>query len=225
MHKSVVITGIGVVTNLGQNVVDFWENCLAGRSIIEPIPQSWQFYSKYHSGIWSPLGEVNFKAKGFSDVELLQRDPVSLLAMDAAQQALADAGFTCILTNPKKNQYQIEGIPSDRCGVFVGTGIGGAKTFLENHAHQILASYKNIYAPENGESLLPCPPRTNPFVVSMLMPNSVSASIGIKYSLTGINRTVSQACASGSSAIGSAFRMIKDRSNRLCHLWWSRIFI
>jgi hypothetical protein len=108
MHKSVVITGIGVVTNLGQNVVDFWENCLAGRSIIEPIPQSWQFYSKYHSGIWSPLGEVNFKAKGFSDVELLQRDPVSLLAMDAAQQALADAGFTCILTNPKKTSIKLK---------------------------------------------------------------------------------------------------------------------
>lgn len=210
MQKSVVITGIGVITSLGQDVSNFWHNCLTSKVVIEPIPKQWQFYAKYHSGIWSPLGDIDFKTKGFSDAELLQRDPVSLLAMDAAQQALADAGFVCTLVNAKKNQYRIEGVHPDRVGVFIGTGIGGAKTFLENHAHQMLSSYKNIYTPENGATLLPCPPRTNPFVVSMLMPNSVSASIGIKYSLTGVNRTVTQACASGSSAIGSAFRMIKN---------------
>lgn len=210
MSDAIVITGIGTVSNLGMDTETFWENCLKSQSIVDFIPEKWQSYSHYNSGIWSPLSNLNHITEKFNKREVTQRDPVSLLAMEATRQAIDNAGIQTTSCNNKSNQYYLKNIPSDRVGVIIGTGIGGAKTFLENHAHHMLSQYKDHHPSEHEEEFLQCPKRANPFVVSMLMPNSVSASVGIKYSLTGINHTVAQACASGTTAIGTAVNLIKS---------------
>ncbi len=227
MPDRVVITGLGVISSIGLDVQSFWRACLDGCSEIALIPEQWRKYSDYNSGIWSPLPELDYKALGFIRTEIMQRDPVSLIAMAATEQALDQAGLFREEANPRCNQYYIPGIDSNRFGVFVGTGIGGANSFLDNQAFQMLSLTKSkltgLLGETTGEArelldLLYHPRRLNPFVVSMLMPNAVSATIGIKYSLHGPNRTIAQACSSGTSAIGSAFRCIRsgDLDYALC---------
>lgn len=212
---NVVVTGMGVVSPIAFDIKSFWSSCLKSNSIVQSIPESWNDYSDYRSGIWSPLPEIDFKAHGFNRLDLMQRDRVSLIAIMAANQALEQAEINVIPSSDGKNrQFKLDGLDPNRSGVFVGTGIGGAKTFLENNACHMLkrttkALQENNVNPELVSKLLH-PPKVNPFVVSMLMQNAVSASIGIQYSLNGINRTITQACASGTSAIGSAYRAIKS---------------
>ena len=218
MSSSVCVTGLGAVSAFGTDVDSLWRGCLAGDSVVQPIPAMWQHYADYRSGIWLPLPAIDFRQQGFSRNEILQRDPVSLLALMAAQEALIQANLDTTLENTRQAQYQIAGIQSEQAGVFMGTGIGGAHTFLQNHAEQILARTK----PELLDSadvtaqqvlaLLRHPGKSNRMAVPMLMPNAVSASIGIKYGLHGHNRTLTHACAAGTSAIGEAWRAIHQGS-------------
>jgi 3-oxoacyl-[acyl-carrier-protein] synthase II len=154
----------------------------------------------------------------------MQRDPVALLALCAAQDAVSKAGLSTSLKDQRSNSYFIDDLEAHRAGVFMGTGIGGAHTFLDNHAHQILACpgqalrrlrQEEKLSPSVDEKLhglvesMVYPARFNPFVVPMLMPNAVSAALGIKYSLHGPNNTYCLACASGTVAVGEAFRAVR----------------
>lgn len=211
----VVITGLGVVSPIGCDIESFWTACLNNQSNVQLIPEQWNNYFDFKSGIWSPLPEIDFRSQGFSRLDLMQRDPVSLIAMMATKQALEHAGIEASSVNDKNRQFLLQGVQPEDAGVFIGTGIGGVKTFLENHACNMLKRTTKELAEDNKVSpdLLTkfrYPQRFNPFVVSMLIPNSVSASIGIKYSLHGMNRAISQACSSGTTAIGSAYQAIKS---------------
>jgi len=212
MNK-VVVTGMGVVSPVGCDIESFWTACLNNRSNVQAIPEHWNSYSDYKSGIWSPLPDMDFKALGYSRIEIMQRDPATLIALIATKQALEHAGIVANPVNDKNRQYLLEAINPEKAGVFIGTGSGGVKTLLENHAHQILHKTSQVLAEEeNNKDVLDqyrYPKRYNPFVVSMLIPNALPASIGIKYSLRGVNRAISQACSSGTTAIGSAFHAIK----------------
>ncbi len=224
-RRRVVITGIGVICPIGKSTREFWQNCLQGHSAVSPIPAHWHQYADYKSSIWAPLPQIDYAARGVTRVEHLQRDPVSLLAICAAQEAISNAGLTSSLKDKRANTYSIEGLDPSRTGVFMGTGIGGAHSFLENHAHQVLArSTEGLIKLSDAGDLsrgfarvlegvlaqMVFPRRFNPFVVSMLMPNAVSAILGIKYSITGPNTTYSLACAAGTAAIGHAFRAIRS---------------
>jgi 3-oxoacyl-[acyl-carrier-protein] synthase II len=89
--------------------------------------------------------------------------------------------------------FTIVGEDAARIGVFLGTGIGGACTFLHNHSLHL----------SHG-------PRYHPFVVSMLMPNACSAVIANKFSIHGPNVTYCVACASGTVSVGNAYRAVRD---------------
>jgi 3-oxoacyl-[acyl-carrier-protein] synthase II len=212
MNK-VVVTGLGAVSPIGCDVESFWSACLNNESNVQPIPEHWYDYSDFRSGIWSPLPEIDFVSQGFSRIEVMQRDPVSLLAMMATKEALKHAGIVASSTDERKKQYELKGVDSNRTGIFIGTGIGGAKTFLKNNACHMLKRINKTLTEENANPDLLNkfihPSKVNPFVVSMLMQNAVSASVGIKYSVHGANRTISQACSSGTSAIGYAFEAIQ----------------
>lgn len=219
------ITGIGAVCPLGSSTEQMWKNCLNGHSIVAPIPSHWHRYADYKSSIWSPLPDIDYAAAGVTRVERLQHDPVTLLAICAAQEAIRNAGLTISITDKRSNTYVIEQIASVRAGVFMGTGIGGVHSCLENHARQVLERPKSDLAnfadtdrlPEARASLLNGvlnglvhPARFNPFVVSMLMPNAVSAVLGIKFSITGPNTTYTLACAAGTASTGHAFRAVRS---------------
>jgi len=158
-----------------------------------------------------------------SRVEKLQNDRVALFAIAAAEDALRSARVSKIAIDKRHSKYALEDIDESRTGVVVGTGIGGAQTFLANHAHQVLATpiqeIRRIVADctldvaSAVEKLIekwPHPPRFNPYVVSMTMPNAIAPALGIRYGLRGVNAAVNAACASSTIAIGRAYESIRD---------------
>ena len=178
MRRHVVITGLGAVTPLGNDVTTLWEGLLAGRSGAGPIT------------LFDPSNlEVRIAAevKDFDPLALFGRrqarhnDRFALFALEAARQAVADAGL------------QFEGEDGREVGVLIGTAIGGILTLLENY--DVLQT--------SG------PRRVSPFMVPMMMPNAASATVAITYGLRGPNLCVASACATGSHAIGEAAEVIR----------------
>lgn len=225
VNRRVAVTGLGVVSSIGSDPLQFWENCLEGRSAVSPIPEHWRQYADYHSSIWAPLEPFDPEKLGVTRVEVAQNDPASLIAGFTARRALEQAGFEVELANKRSNSYRICGVDAERFGVFMGTGIGGANTLLDNYSVQMLSVQKAKLAEavsrlvEEGESqkeiekileTLHHGRRFNPFAVSMLMPNAPSAHIGLKYSIKGPNLSYAIACASGTVAIGHAFRAVRE---------------
>ena len=228
MKHRVVVTGLGVVSTLGHELETFWQACLDGTSVIAPIPEHWHNYAEFRSNIWSPLGSIDFEAMGFSRMERMQFDPVTLLAAAASGQALQHAGLDTETANQRGNTFKVVGIDKHRSGVFMGTGVGGVSSFMLNHAHHVLSEsrtklekFRSKLSESDQQELssvlerMAHSPRFNPFAVSMLMPNAVAAYTGIKYSMAGENSTTTVACASSTVAIGKAWEAIAN--GRLDH--------
>lgn len=221
MKRRVAVTGIGIVSSIGTSTEEFWRNCLAGRSVVADIPSHWKEYSDFKSTLWSPLPDIDYAERGISRAQRMQHDPVSLNAILAAREAVSSAGW------PRGGEDGVVGSPAgaERTGVFMGTGIGGSHTFLEDHLHPVSARVRKRLEAFAGDGELTAaqketldwaikqlhhPRRINPFMASMYMPNTVAASLGIHFSLRGQNHTYCQACASGTVAIGQAYRAISN---------------
>ena len=178
MRKRVVVTGLGAVTPVGNDVSATWEALVGGQSGAGPIT----CFDASELDV-----KIAAEVKDFDPVTLFDRrvarrnDRFTLFALEAARQAIADAGLT--FDNGKGRSV----------GVLIGTAIGGILTMLTNH--DILKS--------SG------PRRVSPFMVPMMMPNAASATIAITYGLRGLNFTVASACATGSHAIGEAAEVIR----------------
>jgi 3-oxoacyl-[acyl-carrier-protein] synthase II len=175
--RRVAVTGLGVVAPLGNSVEEFWNSLLAGRSGVHRLPPS------ISQGLRSPIGATAaFDGKNhFEPPRLRLLDRVSQLALVAARQAIVDS------------RLDLAAEPRERCGVFVGTGMGGAETTEEG--------YHTLYA-ERSE-------RIKPYSVLNAMANAPAAWIGIDYGLFGPMLTYSTACSSGAVALGEAARRIK----------------
>ena len=176
--RRVVITGLGVITALGQDLDTYWQALLAGRSgvkVIERLDTS-RFTSKIAGEI------VDFDPGDYLDRREARRlDRFAQFAMAAAKNAITQAGL----------QFETE--DRNRAGVIVGSGIGGLQE-LETQHEKLL---------EKG------PERISPFTVPKLMVNAASGNISIAYGLCGPNTAVATACASGTHAMGDAFRCIR----------------
>jgi len=224
MNRRVVITGAGVVSSIGVGVDEFWRHCLQAKSVVAPIPENWGRYANLHSRIWSPLPDINPEYLGVTRTERLQLDPGSVNALGAAREAFERAGFNLVPDADSSRVFSLEGVDAARIGLYLGTGIGGAHSFLHNHTHHLyqraraaLKDYAETRAPAQDRetldgivALMAHGPRYHPFVVSMLMPNASSAAVAIKFSITGPNVTYCVACASGTVAVGNAFRAVRD---------------
>ncbi len=178
MSKRVVVTGIGVVTPVGNNLDEFWNNLTAGKSGVGPITR---FDTEgYTSKIAAEVKD--FDATEFIDRKEARRmDRFCQYALAATAMALDKAGL-----NPGK-------INRDRCGVILGSGVGGIETLEQQH--KVLL--------ERG------PGRISPFFIPMMISNMGSAQIAIAYRLKGFNITTTSACASSANAIGDAFKIIQ----------------
>lgn len=223
MKRRVVITGCGVISTIGVGVDEFWNNCLQGRAVVAPIPVEWGRFANFQSQIWSPLPAILPEYTGLGRAELLQLDTVSVLAIGAAREAMARGRFEIAAIPGQPRSFRVEGVDPHRTGVYLGTGIGGAHTFLHNHtfhlfqrARTTLVDYTRRQTADDTETLnqllglMEHGPRYHPFVVSMLMPNASSAAIAIKFSITGPNTTYCVACSSGTVAVGNAYRAVRD---------------
>jgi len=176
--RRVAVTGLGVVAPLGSCLDELFTNLTAGRSGVARLA------APAFEGLRSPIGAcVAFDgAAHFAAAKLRMLDRVSQLALVAAAQAIADAEID--FTTERR----------DRCGVSVGTGMGGAGTTDEG--------YHTIYA-ERSE-------RVKPYTVLASMTNAAASWIGIDYGICGPNLTYSTACSSSAVALGEAARRIQS---------------
>ncbi len=177
-RRRVVLTGLGTVNPLSHNVSDYWQGLLAGRSGIGPIRQFDTSAYKVHFG-----GEVkDFVPEKYIEPKLARRlDRFVHFALVAAKEAVRDSG----LDFSKEDPF--------RCGVIIGSGIGGLSEFEEQHDR-----YR-----EGG------PGRISPFVIPKMIANSASGTISIEFGLAGPNTTVATACASAAHSIADALRAIQ----------------
>ncbi|QIF03403.1 beta-ketoacyl-ACP synthase II [Roseimicrobium sp. ORNL1] len=177
--RRVVITGIGVVTPVGNNKDEFWKNLVAGQSGIQNITAFDTTEYGTHFG-----GEAKgFDPKPyFSDFKDARRaDRFTQLAMAAAKMSVADSGL-----EPDK-------LDVTRVGVMVGSGIGGLMTLEDNH-ELLLKKH---------------PSRVSPFTIPMMISNIASGMISMEYGFLGPNMCIVTACATSNHCIGEAWRIIK----------------
>ncbi|HEX5492189.1 MAG TPA: beta-ketoacyl-ACP synthase II [Candidatus Udaeobacter sp.] len=180
-ERRVVITGMGVITPIGNTLETFWSNLKNGVSGIGIIDT---FDTKgYDCKIG---GQVrNFDPKPFfkNPKDVRRTDRFTHLAMAAAKMAIADSGID--VDNLKDR---------DRFGVLVSSGIGGLKTLQDQL--QIL--------------LTKGPGRNSPFTIPMLISNMAGGAISMEFNLRGPNLCIVTACATSNNAIGESWRIIKS---------------
>jgi 3-oxoacyl-[acyl-carrier-protein] synthase II len=177
--RRVVVTGLGALTPVGNDVATTWSALLAGQSGTAPI-------SKFDASSFP----VRFAAevKGFDASQYMDRkearrfDPYTQYAVAAAVQAMADAGLG-----------DGTGFVPDRTGVIVGSGIGGLKTFEEQHDQ-----YR-----ERGQRSI------SPFFIPMFIADIAAGIVSMRFNARGPNYATVSACASSAHAVGDAFRAIQ----------------
>jgi 3-oxoacyl-[acyl-carrier-protein] synthase II len=177
--KRVVITGLGAVTPLGNNVKTFWQQIVAGKSAAANITHfdASSFKTRFACEV------KDIKPEEYLDrADIRRADPFTQFAIIASDEAIKDSGFD-------KNQ-----IDPFEIGVIWGTGQGGMETFEE----QVTA-----YAVGDGT------PRFSPFFVPKLIANMASGMISIRNGYMGINYTTVSACATSNTAIMDAFNYIR----------------
>ena len=179
--KRVVITGLGAITPIGNDVETTWKNALAGVSGAGPITHfdASLFKTQFACEVKNFKGEEHFDRK-----KLRQLDLYAQYAMVAARQAVEDSGI-------EKDEH----LNRNRVGVIVAAGIGGLHTFEEE------AGYYAMHA-EQG-------PKYNPFFIPKMIADIASGHISMEYAYHGPNYGVVSACASSNNAIIDAFNLIR----------------
>ena len=178
----VAVTGIGAVTPVGIGVPAMWDSLVAGRSGIREITSF--DVTDYAVRFGGTIDEFD-PSVSLDTKEARRMSRFQQFACVAADEAMADAGLG-----------RLEGEESERCGVIVGSGIGGLRLMEEQAA--ILA--------ERG------PSRVSPMLVAGMIVDLAAGHISIRYNLRGINYAVVSACATGNHAIGEAFEVIRRGS-------------
>jgi len=177
--RRVVITGLGVVTPVGNDLTTFWNNLKEGKSGIKKITAF--DTSNYDCQI---AGEVrDFEPKNYfkNPKDARRSDRFTQLAIAAAKMAVEDGGL------------DLEKMNRDRFGVIVSSGIGGLKTLEDQYS--ILMN--------KG------PSRVSPFTIPSLISNMASGLISMEFGLRGPNLCIVTACATSNNAIGESWRIIK----------------
>lgn len=178
MKKRVVITGLGVISPVGNDVASFWESLKEGKSATA-LTTSFDA-SAFDSKIAAEIKNFDPTQHGISLKEIKRTAKFVQYAVAAAKQAVASSGLN--LDQEDRN----------RIGVIIGSGIGSLHTIEEEH--KILLN--------KG------PSRLSPFLIPMLIVNEAAGLVAIVHGLRGPNTCVATACASGSHAIGDAYRAI-----------------
>ena len=177
--KRVVITGLGALTPIGNNVSEYWANLLSGQSGAAPITHfdASNFKTQFACEL------KNFNVTDYIDrKEARKQDPYTQYAIVATDEAMQDS------------KIDLDTIDLDRAGVIWGSGIGGIKTF-----------YDEVSAFAKGDGT----PRFNPFFIPKMISDIAAGVISIKYGFRGLNFTTVSACASSSNAIIDSFNYIR----------------
>lgn len=182
------MTGMGVITSLGNDLETFWDSLMSGKSGVSLVDSF--DVSEYPTRIASSVKDFDPEAR-FGRKEARKMDRFVQFAVAAGEDALKDSGLTIG-----------EDIDAERIGVSVGSGIGGLGTWEDNH---------NLLL-EKG------PKRVSPFFIPMMIANMGSGQLSINLGAKGPNTTTVTACATGSHSIGESFRLIQrgDADAMIC---------
>src|SRR5579862_777971 len=183
-RRRVVVTGLGVVTSRGETVDGMWDNLCAGKSGITSIKR-WDC-SSYPTRFGGECTDFDLTKHDFSKFTTERMQPKRMdrfaqFGVVASLNAVVDCGIDFAKTDRR------------RCGVLIGSGIGGIETLEEQK--KILDA--------RGVS------RVSPFTVPRLMVNAASGNVSIIFGLQGPSSAVATACATGANAIGDAGRLIQ----------------
>ena len=176
--RRVVVTGLGAVTPIGNNMDEYWNGLVTGVNGIAPITRfdTTEFKSKLAAEV------KNFDPSAVLDKGTVRKtDLYTQYALVSADEAMQDSGLA-------------GNIAEDELGVYFGSGVGGIETTLENH-DCILAGGPKKVSPQ--------------FVPKMII-NIAAGQIAIRFNAHGNAMCMSTACATGTTAIGEAYRAIKD---------------
>ncbi len=182
--RRVVVTGLGLVTPLGGDVETSWKNILAGRSGARRITRfdATDYACKIACELKGADEEFGFDPNKRVDHKIQRQvDPFIIYGIDAAGQAIEDAGLTDM---SEEDRY--------RAGVSIGSGIGGLPGIEK----------ESLVLHEKG------PRRVSPHFVHGRLINLISGQVSIRYGLMGPNHAVVTACSTGAHSIGDAARMI-----------------
>ena len=179
MKRRVVVTGMGMITPVGNDVATTWRSLIEGKSGTAPI-------TKFDASKFP----VRFAAevKGFNPLDYMDRkeakraDQYTQYAVAASWQAMRDAG---LVDKPEAD--------TDRLGVIIGSGIGGLKSFEEQH---------DVYR-ERGVG------KISPFFIPMFIADIAAGIVSMMFNAKGPNYATVSACATSAHAIGDAYRTIQ----------------
>jgi len=179
MKRRVVVTGMGTITPVGNDVATTWQSLIEGKSGTAPI-------TKFDASNFP----VKFAAevKGFNPLDYMDRkeakraDQYTQYAVAAARQAMTNAGLV-----------ERNGMDPDRIGVIIGSGIGGLKSFEEQH---------DVYR-ERGVG------KISPFFIPMFIADIAAGIVSMMFNAKGPNYATVSACATSAHAIGDAYRTIQ----------------
>jgi 3-oxoacyl-[acyl-carrier-protein] synthase II len=178
--KRVVVTGLGAVTPVGNNVEETWKNLIEGVSGAAPITQF--DCSKFKTQFACEVKGLNV-GDWIDRKEARKMDRYTQLALVSAAQAVEDSGM------------DLEKEDKNRIGVIFGVGIGGIKTFEDEVSYYALNK-------ENG-------PKFNPFFIPKMISDIAAGQISIHYGFRGPNYATTSACASSTNALADAFNLIR----------------
>lgn len=179
MDKRVVITGMGVVTPIGNNINDFWQHLkegVCGIRSIEGIEEDVPIHVAGQVRDFDPI------AQGLTSADVRRSDRYSQFAVAASIQAMAQSGLVAG-----------ENIAPERLGVYIGSGIGGMQTFVDQ---------TKVLVNEGAR-------RISPLFIPMMISNIAAGNVAIRFHAQGVCLPVVSACATSTHAAGEAFRAIK----------------
>src|SRR5690242_20077440 len=180
MKRRVVVTGMGAITPVGNDVATTWRSLIEGKSGTAPITK----FDAANFPVRFAAEVKGFDALNFMDRKEAKRaDQYTQYAVAAARQAMEDAG----LGNGSN------GMDPDRIGVIIGSGIGGLKSFEEQH---------DVYR-ERGVG------KISPFFIPMFIADIAAGIVSMRFNAKGPNYATVSACATSAHAIGDAFRTIQ----------------
>ncbi len=178
MNNRVVVTGLGAITPVGNDIPSLWQAILAGKSGVGKITQ-------FDAGKFD--SQIAAEVKGF--------EPLKYFSTKEARHTPRFVQFGVVAATEAFKDAKLDSGNSDklRTGVLVGSGIGSLRTIEEEY---------DIYLKKG-------PSRLSPFLIPMLIVNEASGHISMHLGAKGPNSCVATACASGSHAVGDAFKIIQ----------------
>lgn len=174
-----MVTGLGVISPVGNDISSFWDSLKEGRSGVDKLTTF--DASLFDSRIAAEIKNFDPSLYGITKKDTHRMEKFVQYAIAGSKQAVGDSGL------------DLEKVNKERIGVLIGSGIGSLRIIEEEQTSYL----------QHG------PKRITPFLIPMLIVNEAAGQVAITFGFKGPNSCVTTACASGSHAIGDAFRIIQ----------------